>query len=312
MNHDPLWIAQVAIAALADIAFASTLGAVLMLGWLWKEKAFATVSPARFGWARARRVGFGGAVLLALANLVSLWLQAASMSGVPVMEAGSSVWTVLTQTHAGIGWAIALAGSLLLVLATASGAPFGTGRLAAGRARRDRRGGGQGVGRSCRRCRRVLRRRDRARPCICWRRASGAASSSRVRSRCSGARHVACARVPDSHRRNACRRWPSSRWCSCIATGAFNAFRGLGGAAGVLHESVWGHVLIVKAVLVGTALIFGALNRWSALPRLKRTASTVDAHTVTGVMRVEAVLMIGVFVAASVLSHSVPGFALAG
>jgi len=61
-----------------------------------------------------------------------------------------------------------------------------------------------------------------------------------------------------------------------------------------------------------TALIFGALNRWSALPRLKRTAATVDAHTVTGVMRVEALVMMAVFVAAAVLSHSVPGFALAG
>ena len=55
-------------------------------------------------------------------------------------------------------------------------------------------------------------------------------------------------------------------------------------------------MLIVKAVLVATALIFGGLNRWSALPRLRRTASTVDAHTVTNVMRVEGLLMIGVFV----------------
>ena len=65
-------------------------------------------------------------------------------------------------------------------------------------------------------------------------------------------------------------------------------------------------------MLVATALLFGALNRWSALPRLQRTASTVDAHTFTGVMRVEALLMIGVFVAAAVLSHSVPGFAVGG
>jgi copper resistance protein D len=311
MNHDPLWFAQVAIAALADIAFAVSLGAVLMLGWLSKEKAFATISPARFGWARARRVGIGGALLLALANLVSLWLQAASMSGVPVTEAGSSVWTVLTQTHAGIGWAIALAGSLLLVLATASGAPFGAGRLtlaalgaivaAAGKA---------SVGHAA---------------------DAGAFSVAEIIQTVhllatgvwggvviTGALAVLPALGTSLARAFLIRMTGRMSTVAVvavvlvIATGAFNAFRGLGGAAGVLQESVWGQVLIVKAVLVGTALIFGALNRWSALPRLKRTASTVDAHTVTGVMRVEAVLMIGVFVAASVLSHSVPGFAFAG
>jgi copper resistance protein D len=67
---------------------------------------------------------------------------------------------------------------------------------------------------------------------------------------------------------------------------------------------------VVKLALVAVVLIFGAMNRWSALPRLKRTASTLDARTVTGVMRVEGLLMIGVFVAAAVLSHSVPGSAL--
>ena len=38
----------------------------------------------------------------------------------------------------------------------------------------------------------------------------------------------------------------------------------------------------------------------------------MDAHTVINVMRVEAVMMAGVFVAAAVLSHSMPGSALRG
>lgn len=311
MNDDPLWLAQIAFAALGDIAFASTLGAVLMNGWLSKEKAFAAISPARFGWARARRIGSGGALVLAFANLVLLWLQAASMSGVPVMEAGASVWTVLTATHAGTGWAIAFAGSVLLVLATASGAPMGAGRLAfaaigalvaaAGKASVGHAadagafsvaevvqtahllatGVWGGV---------VIAGAFAVLPALGT--SLARAFLIRIAGKMSTIAVVAVALV--------------------IATGVFNALRGLGGAASVLQESVWGHVLIVKAVLVVTALIFGALNRWSALPRLRRTASTVDAHTVTNVMRVEGLLMVGVFVAASVLSHSVPGFAFGG
>ena len=68
--------------------------------------------------------------------------------------------------------------------------------------------------------------------------------------------------------------------------------------------------MIVKIVLIAAALAFGALNRWSGLPRLQRSASTMDAHTVINVIRIEAVTMAGVFVAAAVLSHSVPGAAL--
>jgi putative copper resistance protein D len=311
MNDDPLWLAQVAFAALGDIAFASTLGAVLMNGWLSKEKAFATVSPARFGWARARRIGAGGALVLAFANLVLLWLQAASMSGVPVMQAGASVWTVLTATHAGTGWAIAFAGSVLLVLATASGAPMGAGRLAfAAFGALVAAAGKASVGHAA---------------------DAGAFSVAEVVQTLhllatglwggvviAGAFAVLPALGTSLARAFLIRIAGKMSTMAVvavvlvIATGVFNALRGLGGAASVLQESVWGHVLIVKAVLVATALIFGGLNRWSALPRLRRTASTVDAHTVTNVMRVEGLLMIGVFVAASVLSHSVPGFAFGG
>ncbi|MDR5751586.1 MULTISPECIES: CopD family protein [unclassified Caballeronia] len=311
MNDDPLWLAQVAFAALGDIAFASTLGAVLMNGWLSKEKAFAAISPARFGWTRARRIGSGGALVLAFANLVLLWLQAASMSGVPVMEAGASVWTVLTATHAGTGWAIAFAGSVLLVLATASGAPMGAGRLAfAAFAALVAAAGKASVGHAA---------------------DAGAFSVAEVVQTLhllatgvwggvviAGAFAVLPALGTSLARAFLIRIAGKMSTIAVvavvlvIATGVFNALRGLGGAASVLQESVWGHVLIVKAVLVATALIFGGLNRWSALPRLQRTASTVDAHTVTNVMRVEGLLMIGVFVAASVLSHSVPGFAFGG
>ena len=48
---------------------------------------------------------------------------------------------------------------------------------------------------------------------------------------------------------------------------------------------------------------------WSVLGR---TASTVDAHTFNNVLHLEALAMIGVFIAAAVLSHSVPGYVTPG
>jgi len=92
-----------------------------------------------------------------------------------------------------------------------------------------------------------------------------------------------------------------------IASGIFNAWRGTGGSLHVLDQSDWGRVLVVKLVFVATAFLLGGINRVSAFPRLKRTASTADARTVIGVMKIEALLMMCVFLAACMLSHSVPG-----
>ena len=73
-----------------------------------------------------------------------------------------------------------------------------------------------------------------------------------------------------------------------------------------------GRVLLLKLLLVALALVLGGLNRFAALPRLRRTASTEDAHTFRNILHLEALTMIGVFVAAAVLSFSVPGFAAIG
>jgi putative copper resistance protein D len=311
VSMDPLWLAQVACAALADIAFACVLGGMTINAWLSAEKAYAAVSPARLGWRGAQRAGAWGACAMLVANAVSLWLQAAAMSGAPLSEAGGAVWLVVTTTHAGAGWTLACAASFVLLLAAGSGERMGGGRLALGLAGALFAAAGKAsIGHAADAGAFSLAEAVQTVHLLATGLWGGLviagafavlpplgtslarASLLRVASRMSTVAVFAVALV--------------------IATGVFNALRGLGGSVDVLESSVWGHVLIVKAGLVAAALLFGALNRWSALPRLKRTASTVDAHTVTGMMRVEALLMIGVFVAAAVLSHSIPGAALAG
>jgi putative copper resistance protein D len=308
MNGDPLWLAQVVIAAFADIAFACTLGAGLLSVWLSKEKAVEAKSPAHAAWSRARRLGIGGAIALAVADLVLVWLQAASMSGAPLFDAFSAVTAVITGTHAGIGWAIAFGGSVLLVIAMLSTTTKGSPRLglfvvgaivaAAGKA---------SIG--------------HAADAGAFSLAEGVQTVHLLATALwggvvfAGAGSVLAALGTSLARAFLIRTAGKMSTMSVIAvsfvvlSGIYNAWRGLGGSAEALEASAWGQVLVVKAVLVATALLLGAMNRWSVLPRLQRSASTVDARTFTGVMRVEAVLIVAVFVAAAVLSHSVPGFA---
>ena len=310
MSDDSLWLVQVCFAALADLAFACALGALILDAWLSGEQAFAPVSPARLGWRRARRAGIGAAIVLVLCNFVSLWLQSAAMSGAPLTEAGASLGLVATGTHAGIGWSVGLAGSVLLLLAAAQGGALSAARaglamlavliVAAGKS---------AVGHAADAGAFSVAESVQALHLLATAAWGGIviagafvlpvldtsvarASLIRIVARMSRAAALAVAFV--------------------VVTGAFNAWRGMGATPAVLTASTWGHALIVKLALIAAALAFGALNRWSALPRLQRSASTMDAHTVINVMRIEAVMMAGVFVAAAVLSHSVPGSALAG
>ncbi|MDR5731117.1 CopD family protein [Caballeronia sp. LZ025] len=307
MSIDSLWLLQVFFAALADLAFASALGALLLRVWLGRERAFASMSPARRGYRRALRMSIVSALVFVACIIASLWLQSAAMSGSPILDAGASLWLVATATHAGVGWAVACAGGVLLALASGTGKAFGAGRVAAavlgaivaaaGKAAVGHAAdagafsiaegvqtlhllatgvwGGVVIAGAA-----VLPALDTS---------VARASLMRIVSRMSHAAAIAVALV--------------------IATGVFNAWRGTGGSADVLTGSGWGRALLLKSALIACALMLGALSRWSALPRLQRTASTTDAHTVINVMRVEAVLMVMVFVTASVLSHSVPGFA---
>ncbi|WP_371881126.1 CopD family protein [Caballeronia sp. S22] len=309
MNDDPLWLAQTAFAALADLAFACALGALLLNGWLSREQAFAAVSPARHGWRRAARGGPIAAIVLILCSFVSLWLQSAAMSGAPISQAGASLWLVATGTHAGIGWLVALVGSVLLLLA-ASGASLSMARIGtAVLAALIVAAGKSAIG--------------HAADAGAFSLAEGVQTLHLLATAAWGGIVIAGAFVLPALDTSVARavlirtvarmsKAASIAVALVILTGVFNGWRGVGGSLAALTASVWGHVLIVKLALVAAALAFGALNRWSALPRLQRSASTMDAHTVINVMRIEAVMMAGVFVAAAVLSHSVPGSALAG
>jgi copper resistance protein D len=311
MSADPLSIAQIVFAALGDIAFACVLGALMFIVWLRREHAFATVSPARRGWRRAVRGGIGASVVLALCNFCSLWLQSAAMSGSPIVDAGASLWLVALHTHAGVGWSVGLAGGVLILLSMTTARPLTTSRLAlALLGALIAASGKAAIGHAADAGAFSLAEIVQTVHLL----ATGAWGGVVI----AGALFVLPA-LDTSIARAALIRivWRMSHAAMVavalvLATGAFNAWRGIGGSVSVLTMSTWGHALLAKLALIAAALAFGALNRWRALPRLQRTASTMDAHTVINVMRIEALAIVGVFVAASVLSHSVPGMAMAG
>ena len=58
MSMDGLWIGQVAMAALMNVAFAFAVGSALFGAWLAKD-AQAKIAPARPGWLRPMRAAAG-------------------------------------------------------------------------------------------------------------------------------------------------------------------------------------------------------------------------------------------------------------
>ncbi|ALE55833.1 putative copper resistance protein D [Burkholderia sp. OAS925] len=309
MSIDGLWIGQVAMAALMNVAFAFAVGSALLGAWL-ADDAKAKISPAQPAWLRAQRSLLTASVVLVLADLGWLLYQAASMSGVALPAAFGMVPTVLSQTHVGYGWSVAFAGALIL-LGTAMTSHGGMLRnallwlavivIAAGKASLGH-AADAGLASAA-----IAMQTLHVLVTTVW---GGLAITAGL---------VALPALGASTARGVLIRTATQvSNVSLVAvgfvilSGIFNAVRGSGGSLLAIESSSWGHVLILKLTLVGLALVLGGLNRFLALPRLRRTASTMDAHTFVNVLYLEALALIGVLVAAAVLSHSVPAFAALG
>jgi copper resistance protein D len=310
MRLDGLWIGQVAMAALMNVAFAFAIGSALLDAWLAKEGGRAIAAPSHHAWLRAQRSLVAAAIVLVLTDAGWLVYQAASMSGSNLASAFGVVPTVLTQTHVGYAWSVAFGGAVLLLLAALFGRNGSVGHalfwlavilIAAGKA--------------------LL---GHAADAGVW---SAAAAIHMLHILATGVwgglvlagGFGVLPALDSSVARGALIRVAGQvsqvslfALGFVVVTGALNAERGLGGSLAPLESSSWGHVLLLKLALVVLAIVLGGMNRMSVLPRLRRTASTMDAHTFNNVLHLEGVVMIGVFIAAAALAHSAPGFLAAG
>ncbi|TAM53406.1 MAG: copper resistance protein CopD [Paraburkholderia sp.] len=301
MNATGLSIGQVALAALMNIALAFAIGSALLERWLSFEGQL-----ARVGWQRARSSLVAATFALVLSDLLWLVYQSASMSGVGLGMALGALPTVIGHTQVGHGWAIAFAGALLAWVCALAGRGGRSGRavfwgaivvIAVGKA---------SIGHAV----------DAG-----WFSIAVAVQALHVLATgvwggivLAGGLLVLPALDTSTTRGVLIRvavqvsQWAATALAVVVVTGIFNAYRGLGGSLAPLSDSTWGHVLTLKAALVLFAVLLGGLNRTLALPRLRRTASTTDAHTFNNVLHLEALIMLGVFIVAAVLAHSPPGY----
>lgn len=308
MKADWLWLGQVAMASLVNVSFAFAVGATLFAAWL-RPNARGPVTPANVAWLRAQRSVRAAAFVLMLSLGVWLLYESAAISGSRLPNAFGVVPTVLTQTHVGRAWSVAFAAAVVLFVTAFFGAgllrdgvvwlaivAFAAGRAALGHAADD----GFASAALGMHTLHVL---------------SASVWSGIV---LAGGLSVVPALGASTARGVLIR--TASQMSSValfsvgvvLVAGAFDAFRGTGGSFAALVHSTWGHVLLLKLALVVFALGLGSLNRWSALPRLRRTASTADARDFANVLYLEALVMIGVLVVAAALAHGAPAAAMHG
>lgn len=304
MNATGLSIGQVALAALMNIAFAFAIGSALLERWLAFEG-----QPTRIAWERSRASLVAATFALVLSDLLWLLYQSASMSGVGLVMALGAVPAVIVQTHVGQAWCVAFGGAVLAMGAALASRGGRVGQAAFGLAAVVAALGKASIGHAA-----------DAGP---W---SIAVAVQALHILATGAWGgivlagglIVLPALDSSTTRGALIRMATrvsgvaaTALAVVVATGLFNAQRGLGGSLAPLSDSSWGHVLTLKGALVLLAVLLGALNRTSALPRLRRTASTTDTHTFNNILHLEALVMLGVFIVAAVLAHSSPGFTAA-
>ncbi|UUZ54127.1 CopD family protein [Massilia sp. H-1] len=96
-----------------------------------------------------------------------------------------------------------------------------------------------------------------------------------------------------------------------FATGIFSAWHNVGSVAG-LSGNPYGVTLLAKLAMVTIAVLLGGFNRFVVMPPLLaglRRAGACDTSSLrrfTLVLRIEAVVLLGVLVAAAILSSTSP------
>ena len=252
-------------------------------------------------------------VICGLAFALLLWTEAAAMSEVPLLSAGGAIGDVLAHTHFGHAWI--LGSAALLVLASISNLRehwLGPSRLMTA------------VGCA------LLFAASKS-----W--MSHAGSSGQLLpfvidwvhlvsvSIWAGAVFVATAvvlRRPHPvglGERSACAAFVEylsavATWSlvAVLVTGAFSAWRGLGGSTQALFSSTYGQILLAKLVLVALAVALGAHNRFVGMPpllnglRLPQSSSPGPQQAFYRVLFLESVVLVAVLVAAADLSTSAP------
>jgi|CXWL01.2.fsa_nt_gi putative copper resistance protein D len=297
-----------------NLALAVAVGAAMAAMWL---------AGGATAWSSAQlcrvRLVRGGATVAAIAAMCSLLpLVSASMAEVPVAEAGEAMGTMLTDSHFGLAWKVGM--GALLAAALAAAVPVSGQRsrtlalvnllvLAAALYSRSMVSHAAADGDLS-----VSIVVDWMHLCLVsvWvgdvfvaafvtlngmvpEQAAGRAEAARYVEDLSSSATFALAGI--------------------FVTGLFSAWHNLGGIAG-LAGNVYGSVLLFKLALVALAALLGGFNRYIVMPALlaglrePRAGAPEALRRFRRILRIEALVLLAVLLAAAILSATPPATAV--
>ncbi len=316
-------ILQVLVAVCTDIAFA------LLVGMLLAERAVTGRDRAQvLVRQNLRAIGLGAATALLAAQWLSLWLQSAALTGLPLADVSSQLLTVVTDSYYGSAWLIGYLAVLVLfavllthfVRSRASGdvaglpvgmwmaASIGAAVLAMTRAAVSHVADGG----------------DLSWPeyVHCLHLCATAAWAGLVLTSAWSVLPVWRAHASRTQQLsyvNGLSRSAGAAFLVAVVAGAFNTWHLADGAWATFWGSAWTRILVFKLILIACALGCAMYNRFVGLPRLRRDAATLDlnlaaqdafdlAYQAFGRwLALEALLLLGVLASAAFLAQNAPG-----
>jgi putative copper resistance protein D len=313
MSNNMLFDVQMAIysATVAlNLSLAVAVGAVLAA--LWLANGTTTWSAAQLRRVRPVRIGAAAAAIAALGSLLPF--VSASMAEVPVAAAGEAMGAMLAESHFGLAWTVGM--GALLAAALASVIPS-TGQWLRAVASVNLL---------------VLTVALYTRSTVSHAAADGDLSVAIVADWmhlclvCVWVGEVFVAgfvTLSGAIAETAAERAEAARYvenlsssatfalAGIFATGLFSAWHNLGGVAGLTGDS-YSIVLLYKLALVALAALLGGFNRFIVMPSLLagwrapdgRAAQRLRRFRLT--LRIEAVVLLAVLVAAAILSATPP------
>lgn len=311
MNDGVVGLLRLGAVAIQNAGFAVVVGALLGRRWLARGASAWQHGVGRRLVATLRIAS----VVSLLASVTAFWAHCALMSEVSLLDAGPAVCSMLAGTGFGHAWLAGTAFMLVVVLLSFAGRandtrfPFAMAAALAGVALA-RSNGGHPVDAGL----------FSVPVWIDWLHLLAISVWIGLVLVTAFGVMPRLARMPESERMTGAafvQSLSDASTCALIvlfATGAYNGWRGVETPVN-LFASTYGQILLLKLALVLLAAMLGAHNRFFGMPTLLRAlrdpAAAMPAHALKRfctVLRVEAVVLGGVLMAAAVLvSSALPG-----
>lgn len=297
-------VGQLIATVALNLALAMSVGAGMSALWLARRDSFWAASQR----SRLRLAGAASVAIALLAGGALLWMKAASMAEVPMIEAGAAVWSMLTATHFGLA---SIAGALALLLAAIATAPrprgMGSGRwimlnlfaLAAFLYTRSSVSHASadsdfGIRILVDWVHLILISAWVGEVFVAGLLTLTAPPGTREDDRIDRARYIGALSTTATFALG-----------GIVVTGLANAWYNVGRASAVIG-SEYGTALLVKLGLVAVAALLGGYNRFFVLPGLTASLTAPALRRFTLVLRLEAAVLLGALIIAAILSSTSP------